>query len=60
MVWSTKSKFLSFKEVGAGMGLGLSIIYGSIRDFDGKISVQSEEGKGTTFKYSFPSDLKDR
>ncbi|MFZ5569623.1 MAG: PAS domain S-box protein [Thermodesulfobacteriota bacterium] len=46
--------FFTTKEVGAGMGLGLSIIYGIIRDYGGDIELRSEEGKGSTFRYSFP------
>lgn len=37
-----------------GTGLGLSISYGIIQDHSGNIEVESEVGKGTTFKVSLP------
>lgn len=37
-----------------GTGLGLSISYRIIQDHGGMIDVESEEGKGTTFKISLP------
>ncbi|MCP4106654.1 MAG: PAS domain S-box protein [Desulfobacteraceae bacterium] len=46
--------FYTTKEADKGMGLGLSIIYGIIKDFNGKVDIQSEEGKSTTFKLTFP------
>lgn len=46
--------FFTTKEVGKGVGLGLSITYGIVKDFGGKIEVESEEGKGTDFTVSFP------
>ncbi len=41
--------FFSTKEKGKGVGLGLAVAYGIIQRHQGKIEVQSEEGKGTTF-----------
>jgi signal transduction histidine kinase len=46
--------FFTTKEAGKGMGLGLSIVYGIVRDYEGDIQVESTEGEGTTFTLSFP------
>jgi two-component system NtrC family sensor kinase len=46
--------FFTTKEVGKGTGLGLSIITNIIKTHQGKIEVQSEVGKGTTFIVQLP------
>jgi len=47
--------FYTTKDVGKGTGLGVSISYGIVKDYDGTIRVSSQAGKGTTFELAFPS-----
>ena len=46
--------FFTTKEVGKGTGLGLSICYGIIQTHRGKITFDSEAGRGTEFKIYLP------
>lgn len=51
--------FYTTKEMGEGLGLGLPIIQGIIKDYNGTISVSSEPGQGTCFRISFPAHQND-
>ncbi len=47
--------FYTKKVMGrSGTGLGLAVVWGTVKDHQGYINVQSEEGEGSTFTLYFP------
>jgi PAS domain S-box-containing protein len=49
--------FFTTKGIGKGTGLGLSISYAIIKEHEGRISVESEVGKGSIFTIFIPANL---
>ena len=47
--------FFTTKDPGKGTGLGLNIVYRIVQKYNGKIGVESKEGKGATFTITFPN-----
>ena len=50
--------FFSTKEAGRGTGLGLSVVYGIVKQHEGWITVHSVPGEGTRFDVFFPAVFK--
>ncbi len=46
--------FFTTREVGKGSGMGLAVVYGTVRDLGGTITVESEPGVGSIFRIFLP------
>ncbi|HEY3277141.1 MAG TPA: response regulator [Syntrophorhabdaceae bacterium] len=46
--------FFTTREPGKGSGMGLAVVYGIVRDLQGTVTVESEQGVGSTFRVFLP------
>jgi len=53
--------FYTKKVMGrSGTGLGMSVVWGTVKDHDGSLDLESSVGMGTTFTLYFPATRKER
>ena len=46
--------FFTTKQTGSGSGLGLSMVYGFVRQSGGRVEIESAQGQGTTVRLHLP------
>ncbi len=47
--------YFTTKEVGKGSGIGLAVVHGIVQNYGGFFKIDSESGKGSTFRVYFPA-----